>query len=448
MAYTIDRNRDAAFLKEEELDLLTYHKFEPGDRVVVCGGCNHVHLETSWQANGSVCPNCNASQQRTVASLNELAQVKVLPKKGRAVQTDRTHYRSFRRLDASTAQVAPASEAARRTASTGNASSAGTSGRRAAGTTAAGTTAAGTTSASASRRNTDPQTGRRRRRRLPFRLLITVLVLFLLYNPVKNLIAEHFLAKTEAAGEEKAADAAAEEEMTGWAVADPYACIVTAPQCNVRTSPEVAEDNVAAQLSFGTSVNWDETWLNEETGTTWLHVTARDGSGISGWVSGKVLNFLYDTEIMPQRMETPMAWEEAGEGKNAPANLLDSYSLTSWYAENAGPGTEIRLSYEETVVRGILLTNGDAASRETYEGSNRICEVEFVFDNGESYRATLADEYGYCGRLYTVRTDTPSTSVTIRVISVYEGENPHLAISGINLYETDLNRYPSGNWDA
>ena len=38
MAYRIDRNRDAAFLKEEELDLLTYHKFEPGDRVVVCGG--------------------------------------------------------------------------------------------------------------------------------------------------------------------------------------------------------------------------------------------------------------------------------------------------------------------------------------------------------------------------------------------------------------------------
>ena len=437
MAYRIDRNRDAAFLKEEELDLLTYHKFEPGDRVVVCGGCGHVHLESSWQANGSLCPNCNASQQRTVASLNELAQVKALPKKGRAVQTDRTRYRSFRRLDANTAQADPASEPTRRTVSAGSPS-----------TGAEGRTAAGTTSGSASRRSTETSTGRRRRRRLPFRLLITALILFLLYNPVKNLITEHFFAKTEAEGEEEAWDAAAENEMTDWVVADPYACIVTAPQCNVCTTPEVAEGNVAAQLSRGTSVNWDETWLNEETGTTWLHVTALDGSGTSGWVSGKVLNFLYDTEIMPQQMETPMAWAEAGEGKNAPANLLDSYCLSSWYAESAGPGTEIRLSYEEAVVRGILLTNGDASSREAYEGSNRICEVEFVFDNGESYQATLADEYGYCGRLYTVRTDTPSTSVTIRVISVYEGEDPHLAISGINLYETDLNRYPSGNWEA
>ncbi len=412
MAYIIDRARDAAFLKEEKQDPLTYQPFAPGDRVVVCAKCRRAHLESSWVEAGSQCFGCNGTETREVASLNELLEPMVL-RSGGQVRPRRPARRSFRRLDA--AEAASTSRAPQ-----------------------------------PEPRQPEP----RRRSFRPLGVITLALTAFLLFMPVKNFVTEHFFSQVEAADTQLKAPLPEETyapvklelpEMSDWQVADPIGCMVVAPACNVRTSPDTDSDNKIAQLPWGTWVDWSDATVSAS-GTSWFYVTALDGTDVTGWVSGKTIDYVYDktVEVRPHTATGPTSLR-TGKTEHQVANVTDHYCLTSWYSEGTGEGAEITLEYDAAVVRNIVLTNGDASSSDAYWASSRVCDVEFEFDNGEIYHTTIADEYVYGGFSCLINTDTPSTAVTIRVLSMYEGSNPHLAISDISLYTAEINRQADVN---
>ncbi|MBR5475003.1 MAG: hypothetical protein IKU83_06320 [Lachnospiraceae bacterium] len=421
MAYIIDSVKDAAFLKESELDMSTYKRFEAGDRVIVCAECNKVHLESSWNEAGSVCPNCGKSRTKRVKTLNDMLQVTVLSKRGGSVRV------SGRTPATSTPTPPPIRTGRFRSIPQQEVPVTGT-----------GSVIAGT--------------GERRRRFRPLGMIIAGLILFLAFSPIKNFVKEAFFTEAEAAQEQQIEEAyqyPQVEVITGnndRVVCDPVGCVVTAPMCNLRTAPEVAEGNIITQLSKGTPVDWSDATTSEE-GTDWFYVTTLDEAAVSGWVSGKTIEYIYDAEIMvvPHAITAPLGWHNA-EHEYTAAEMLDGYCLTAWYSEDSGVGTEITFEYEEAVVRNVVITNGDAKSEADYLASNRMCEVEVIFDNGESYHTTIADEYLYGGQMHLIDTDKPSTSMTLRVNSVYEGDNPHLAISDITLYTMEIDR--SADYDG
>ncbi|WP_415932097.1 NADase-type glycan-binding domain-containing protein [Zhenpiania hominis] len=220
----------------------------------------------------------------------------------------------------------------------------------------------------------------------------------------------------------------------GITYAEDYESAVISTDANIRSKPGATKDRtIIGVVEAGEEVDISD-MITISTGTEWFYVDCSDqeGNWAEGWVSGKVIDFRYPSEIPITDISASSAQEDFSASYAHDANV---YTRWQEAKKGRGVGESLTLNFDKSKVKTIKLVNGDVDSEESYREKSRIAQMEVRFDTGETFIWDLPDRYNYKGEIFILDERIKAESVTLTILKTYKGKSSQTAISEVQLYD-------------